>query len=240
VADQLLQYIIEQEHAGYSEAQIRQALAAQYSQPEIDAAFKSLKPSKSNPEVHEYVQQYARQGYTPVQIFDTLTKQGYPASAVRKSLNEVYGPIVMPQRHIGAISFAAVAIIVLAVGVFLIMQKQSFAPAPVPLPSKDVSFAEQTSQIVQIAKTQGEAPAVQACMSNFLDVERDKCLLSVATNPKVNDNALCDQIVDSSVHDACLMSFINVDFEGSCKRMKLADNVNACESIRSLRTTKAT
>jgi hypothetical protein len=237
---QLLEYIITQEHAGYTEDQIRQALAGQgYTKQQIDEAFKSLGPSNIDPVIHEYVQQYARQGYPPVQIFSMLTQQGYAANKVRKSINEVFGPLLMPERHWGLAAFIAIAVIV-ALGGFYIIHN-SGEPTPIVTgPPQELSTSAQITNIVAVAQSSGKDEAVRQCLNTLLDDDRDRCLMSVAITSKVNDNSLCDQIVKPEIHDACLLSFINQDFEGTCKRIKLRDNVDTCESLRALRTAKST
>jgi hypothetical protein len=237
---QLLEYIITQEHAGYTEDQIRQALAGQgYTKQQIDDAFKSLGPSNIDPTVHEYVQQYARQGYPPVQIFSMLTQQGYPANKVRKSINEVFGPLVMPQRHWGLAVFIILAVAV-ALGGFYIIQNTA-EPTPIHTgPPQELSTSAQITNIVAVAQSSGKDAAIRQCLNTLLDDDRDRCLMSVAITATVNDNLLCDQIVNAEIHDACLLSFINQDFEGTCKRVKLRENADTCEGLRALRSAKST
>jgi hypothetical protein len=238
VADaQLLQYIVQQEHSGYNETQIRQALAANgYQQPDIEAAFRELGPAQMDPVVHEYVQQYARQGYPPVQIFTTLTQQGYTPKVVRKAINDVFGPLVMPQRHTGTIIFAAIAILVAVAGFYFITGDRTTPQPPIgQVPGGLPSTTEQISAILFIAEQKGKETAVRECTARLIETERDRCISAVATYPSVSDDRLCDQVTDPTVHDACLLSFFNTRFESVCSRMKLRDNVDTCDSVRALR-----
>lgn len=234
---QLLQYIVQQEHAGYNEAQIRQALAANgYQAPDIDAAFRDLGPAKMDPVVHEYVQQYARQGYPPVQIFTTLTQQGYSPKVVRKAINDVFGPLVMPERHMGTMVFTIIAVLVAVTGFYFITKDgtTSVQPPIGNVPSGPPSTTEHINSILLIAEQKGKDSAVRECQARLIETERDRCVSEVATYPSVSDDRLCDQVVDPTVHDACLLSFFTTRFESVCPRMRLRENADTCDSVRAL------
>lgn len=236
MADPVLEYIIAQEHAGYTEQQIRQALANQgYPKEQIDAAFRQLGPAKLDPDVHEYVQQYARQGYAPVQIFSQLTQQGYPAKDVRKAINEVFGPLVMPQNNHATV-FIVLALII-AVGGFFLILRDPGAPAdqpPIGQVPRELSLSEQIARVITIAEERGKDDAIRECTTRLFDEERAKCLAAIATF--AGDDALCDEITNVNAHDACLMSFLNEKFDSVCVRVKLRENIETCESIRAFKT----
>lgn len=241
---QLLQYIVTQEHAGYSELQIRQALGQNgYQQADIDAAFRDLKPhtdAQVNDEVRTLVQQYANQGYSPLQVFNALTQQGQHAGAIRKAIKDVYGPLMMPNSHTGAIVFAILAIIIVGAGIFLITGKDGPGEDYV-LPADDIelSTTQQITQIVGMAASEGKEGAIQQCMGRFFDDDRGRCLAAVATYPTVNDDRICDQIVQYEIRDACLMNFVNENTESVCSRVQLRENIDLCETLVALSSAKA-
>jgi hypothetical protein len=238
VADELLQYIITQEHQGLSEQQIRQALQLQnYPKEQVDAAFKELHTSAFDPVITEYVMQYAKQGLPPVQIFNTLTAQGYAPGKVRKSIREVFGPGTMPVHHYGLV-FLIVAVIIAA---GLLFFNRDIIPNPVQTPQTiEVSLSDQLAQIITIARTQGKDAAVKECNLRLRSDSRDSCLMNVAILDNVNDDSLCEQIADVSIKDTCLMNFIDAKRESVCKRVTLRDNIETCQMLASLQKTPST
>jgi hypothetical protein len=233
---QLIQYIVTQEHAGYTQEQIRQALAGQgYSPVDIEMAFKELASAKHDPQVHEYVQQYARQGYPPLQIFSLLTQQGFAAKDVRKAINDVFGPL-MPASHAPTYAFLILAIIVAVGGFYLLLREpEQISAPPVGNIPRELSLSEQIARVITIAEERGTDEAVRECTTKLFDEERARCLAAVATY--AGDDQLCDQITYPDAHDACLMSFINEDFDSVCGRVKLRENIETCESIKAFKAT---
>jgi hypothetical protein len=242
VADQqILQYIITQERAGYGESQIRAALASQgHQQQQIDAAFKELQTAQIDPVIHEYVQQYARQGSTPVQIFKTLTEQGYAPGKVRRSIIDVFGPGTLPTHHTAV--FFVIALVIAAGGIYF-LQASLLHPAPDnPTSGNTIEFSasDMIGQVIAIARTQGGDAGVKECQLRLRNDDRDRCLLDVAILENVNDSTICDQVVDARIKDTCLLNFMDADREGICKRVQLQESIEVCNAVKELKRTAAT
>jgi len=243
VPPELLQYILTQERTGYTEQQIRSALLGQgYPIQTIEEAFKSLKKGgAADPIVHDYAQQYARQGYNPAQTFSALTQQGYPANTVRKAINDVYGPGALPQGHsVGFAVFFVLAILV-GTGVFFLLPSDDTTIDAEEFPDTtgnvviEKSTSEKIADILVVAQEQGKDPALKACQTRFRGEDKDLCFFNIAILPEVNDDKLCDHIVNIETRDSCLMNFIDTKYESVCSRVKLVSNKEICDTIKTLR-----
>jgi cytochrome P450 len=240
VDNQLLQYIIEQERAGYAETQIRQALIAQgRSTAEINAAFQAAQGAQLEPVIQEYVQQYARQGSTPVQVFEALTAQGYAAASVRKAIIAVFGPGTMPKDHHAAMFLIIAALV--AVGGIYVLNPGGIIPVQQPTTNvmQEFSVSDQIASIVIIAREQGTETALKECQVRLRNDNRDLCTLDIAILDEKGD-AICDQILDATLRDTCLMNFIDKDRAGICKRVNLKENVDTCQTLAALQRVPAT
>lgn len=236
--DQLHQYIIAQEQAGFTEQQIRAALAQNgYPAADIDAAFRALSPAQADTVVHEYVQQYARQGYSAVQVFSMLRQQGYAANKVRRAINDVFGRGAAPS-HAHALAFVMVAI-ALAVGGLYLMDDSPVPQGPDGPGTVVLSPPEIIAQVLEVTRQEGSARGVRECQERLSGRDRDLCILDVAVIESVSDKTLCTQIADIEYHDACLMNFLQEDFDYVCTRVKLAENRGTCEKIAALRQSAA-
>lgn len=231
MADELLNYIVTQEHAGFSEDQIKKALAANgYSVLQIEDAFRELQAATLDPQLHEYVQQYARQGMTPQQIFQLLAREGYSTASSRRAIREIFGPGTLPTHHKAV--FLTVAILV-AVGTLYFLNPLSPTPEQ-PAQIGAVTLADQIAQVIIVAKEEGKAAAIRECQVRLQNDDRDTCILDIATLDEIQDNSLCDQIADLKLKDICLMNFIDRDRVGICKRVSLKENVDTCKALAAL------
>lgn len=242
VNQQLLQYIVQQEHAGYSESQIRLALQnSKYSQSDIDAVFRSLKGGKSDAIVHDYVEQYARGGYSGPETFSALQGMGYDAKTIRKALKDVYGTRTVssdvPHTHIFIFSILALvlgaAIMFMVFTVFGDDDSAGTGGTIEPI----ITFEPQViiNDIVELARREGRDAGIAACEERLIQTNRDLCLQAVAVMREVEDPKVCTMIADIEVHDSCLINFLNEDFEGVCSQVKLARSKETCDSLRQLR-----
>jgi hypothetical protein len=238
---QVHEYIIAQERAGFTHDQIRDALVQQgIPGGDVEKAFRELTGAKTDSVVHEYAQHYAGQGMPPVQVFKTLTEQGYPPGTVRKAVRDVFGPGAMPQHH--SLAFALVALFLVIGGLYFLDPFSWVGQTDGPIveqPTGAVSFSvsEQIEQVSVLAREQGRDAGVAECQVRLRGDNRDTCLLNVAILPNVRDDALCDQIQDDTLHDACLTNFLDTARVSVCKRARLAQTQQTCASIAALQAT---
>ncbi len=245
VNQQLLNYIVQQEQAGFSETQIQQALVrAGYSENDIKEAFSSLKSGTHDPDVHQYVEQYARSGYSASQVFVMLKEQGHSASEVRKAISEVYGKGSLassdvPHTHI--FLFSILALLIGAGSMYFVvagLSNGSGTDPYVPPGGGVISFSpsEIIQDIIDVARREGKDEGVSQCESRLRGQNRDQCLQSVAVIKEISDPNICMRIEDFEIHDSCLFNFLNSDFEMVCSSVKLAKTQSTCQSLTSLRS----
>ncbi|MBR9701174.1 hypothetical protein GOV11_04890 [Candidatus Woesearchaeota archaeon] len=240
VNQQLLEYISNQEHTGYSEQQIRAALLKSgYSPKDIDAGFRANKPGKHNDVVHDYVQQYARMGYTAPQILSTLIGQGHGHHSVKRAIKDIFGDGAfgsnVPHTHIFMFSIMA---LVVGAGLmyFVIMflgSPNGDTPTGVPI----ITYEPQAiiTDVVETARQQGVDAGISGCKERLSGQYQDQCLHALAIMKEVQDSRICGMIETAEVHDSCLMNFLNDDFDSVCDQVKLARSQETCSSLRALR-----
>jgi hypothetical protein len=234
MASPLHDYIIGQEHAGVADEQIKQALLARgYTQTQVDAAFNELKVQGADPVLLEYVQQYARQGSTPVQIFNILTQQGYAPGKVRGAVRQVFGVGTLPTHH--GMAFLAIALVIGA-GLFFLLHDSS-QEAVLQQPGQigtEVTLAEQIEQVITVAKNQGIDAGIKECQVRLASSSRDLCILDVVLADG-SQLSKCDQVSDVGLRDKCLMNFIDQDREKVCSLVKLKESTDTCEVLAALK-----
>jgi len=232
VADpQLLQYISQQEHAGVRPEQIAQVLADRgYTQEQIAEALSEANRASIDPHIVSYVQEYARAGQTPAQIQQELVAQGYAPAQVRKAIIHYFGPGTLPKHH--TIMFACIALLLVA-GLGLLLH-QTISTPTIEQPAQ-INPSEQIGIVLGIARDKGPQAAIKECQVRLRNRDRDLCIMDVAILDSVHNDQLCDQIVDVSVRDTCLMNFLD-STPSVCKRVQLRENLETCQLIGSLRT----
>lgn len=235
---QLLQYILAQERAGFREDQIRQSLVSNgYPQEAIDEAFRELGPTTVDPTVHEYVQQYSRQGYSAQQTLTMLLQQGFVPKKIRRAINDVYGPgSVSSGSHTGVVVFIVIALFLFIGGwYFLSGTDGSQQPLSAYSPSISLSPPETIAQVLETAQKEGKETALTQCAEQLSGRDRDLCILDVAVLDSIHDSTICGRIIDAEYHDTCLLNFITEEFDSVCRQVTLPASKNTCNSIATLR-----
>ncbi|MDD9953025.1 MAG: hypothetical protein OXR66_01685 [Candidatus Woesearchaeota archaeon] len=228
----LVEYIIKEERAGYTEAQIRQVLSQQYNKAEIDNAFASLQHTGSANTEIQYVQEYARQGYTPEQIFSTLIGQDHKPGAVKKAINSVFGSgTIHTKSNLSTVVFVLIALFIGAGGMFFLLDKPTGIQPGTAQAVNTFSPSATIAGVLETTQREGALAGIGACQEQLAGVDRDKCVAAVAV--AAQDHMICGQIVDLSVHDSCLLNLIGTDF-AACENVKLAESRATCDSVRAL------
>jgi len=241
VSPQLLEYVRQQQAAGYTDQKIAFALSnAGYAQEDIIAAIHQQPAGKHDADVHASVEQYARMGYSSFETTQYLLQQGMNEKEVRRAIKDVYGvgsTNDVPHMHIFLFSF--LALILGAAIMYFVMQPGVAGP-----PTNNVvdpgtltySPSEIINDVIELTRRDGADAGISSCTTRLVHQNRDLCYKAVATMEEVDDMTLCSQIMDAEIHDSCYMSFLNKDFEGACAQMQLAKSQETCNDLRALKS----
>lgn len=232
--ERLLQYVLEQERKGYSKDQIHEALLASgYSPEQVRVAFSELSGGAHDDVVHDYVEQYARDGLSATQTFAKLREQEYAPAKIRRAINAVYGPGAAPGGH-HVIAFAIIALLIAGGGLFFLLNEPQIPAANPGTGQVSLSPPEIIMEVLDLARDNPDS-AVQACKQRLLGRDRDVCLLDIAVLPAVEDLAYCGHIADIALKDTCLLNFADAHLEQVCAQVQLAKSKELCSRIKSLK-----
>ena len=236
---QLLQYIQTQKQAGYSDAQIKQALITNgYTPLIVEDSFNKLKKGSNtvDPQLLSLVNQYLQGGMTPTQVTATLSTQGYQPQQIRKAIHDTIGS-VDSGHHRGVMIFFIILAAMVAGGFLVMILQQQSSPTSNAIQKSPEAI---TGEVLSTINKDGKDAAVRTCKNVLVSDDRDNCIWLVAvSSDKVGpqDDIICEQIYDIKIHDSCLLSFIAEDnrFDAVCSRVKLPESIKSCDDVRAIR-----
>jgi hypothetical protein len=179
-----------------------------------------------------YIQTYLQQGYTREQISQGLLEQGYAERDIARAFREATGGAQeKPKLPASMIMFTLLALVIIGGGLLFVMNFEFPDNEPLPPPTRtETRLSDIIDNLIPLAADNPTA-AVTLC-NKVIEEDKDSCFKTVSSESR--NPAVCEEISDARLRDACYLQYIYKGNKEFCDRLELPSNIEFCNTIRTL------